>query len=274
MATQRPTKSIDNPGSGAAAAKAPRGTRVRPVPAVSRSIAILRLLGDTRQPMGVKAIADALELIPSTCLHILRVLVSEGLVTVDPSTKRYALGSGMISLARSVLGGGSFAQLVQPVLDRLASHSGVTAMGVEVTGVQSAVVLALSRSDQPFRFHTDVGSQFNSLVSATGRLIAAHNGETWAQLRKRFEKIEWDNAPSFDQWKNEVEQAKALGWSVDRDHFINGMTAVAVPMIGPSGRMTHTLAAVGLSSHLDLTAVNALAARMLQEARQLSGALL
>ena len=274
MATQRPTKTTEVTGNETAATKAPRGTRVRPVPAVSRSIAILRLLGDTKQPMGVKAIADALELIPSTCLHILRVLVSEGLVTVDPSTKRYALGSGMISLARSVLGGGSFAQLVQPALDRLAAHSGVTAMGVEVTGVQSAVVLALSRSDQPFRFHTDVGSQFTSLVSATGRLIAAHNGENWAQLRKRFDKIEWDSAPTFDQWKSEVEQAKALGWSVDHDHFINGMTAVAVPVIGQSGRMTHTLAAVGLSSHLDLSAVNALAAKMLQEARQLAGSLL
>ncbi|MBF5004982.1 IclR family transcriptional regulator [Diaphorobacter caeni] len=270
MVSSRPTKPSEAPSS---TPKAARGTRVRPVPAVSRTIAILRLLGDTKQPMGVKAIADALELIPSTCLHILRVLVSEGLVTVDPSTKRYALGSGMISLARSVLGGGSFAQLVQPALDRLAAHSGVTAMGVEVTGLQTAVVLALSRSDQPFRFHTDVGSQFNSLVSATGRLIAAHNGETWAQLRKRFDKVEWDNAPTFDQWKDEIEQARALGWSVDRDHFISGVTVVAVPVMSQAGRMTHTLAAVGLSSHLDGSAVNALAARMLQEARQLAGAL-
>ena len=274
MATSGPTKTPALTDESATKPKAARGTRVRPVPAVSRSIAILRLLGDNKQPMGVKAIADALELVPSTCLHILRVLVSEGLVTIDPATKRYALGSGMISLARSVLGGGSFAQLVQPVLDRLAAHSGVTAMGVEVTGLQSAVVLGLSRSDQPFRFHTDVGSQFNSLVSATGRLIAAHNGESWAQLRKRFTKIVWDQPLGFDQWKSEVEQAKALGWSVDRDHFINGMTAVAVPVIGPSGRMTHTLAAVGLSSHLDLSAVNALAAKMVQEARQLAGSLL
>ena len=228
MATQRTTLTPATPEQAPAKE---RGTRVRPVPAVSRSIAILRLLGDTKQPMGVKAIADALDLVPSTGLHILRVLVSEGLVTVDPSTKRYALGSGMISLARSVLGGGSFAQLVQPALDRLAAQGGVTAMGVEVTGMQSAVVLALSRSDQPFRFHTDVGSQFNALVSATGRLIAAHNGESWTQLRKRFEKITWDQAPSFDTWKSEVEQSKALGWSLDRDNFMSGVTVTAVPVL-------------------------------------------
>ena len=43
------------------------GPRIRPVPAVSRSIAILRLLGKTRTPLGVNAIAQALGLVPSTC---------------------------------------------------------------------------------------------------------------------------------------------------------------------------------------------------------------
>ena len=123
-----------------------KSVRVRDVPAVTRSIAILRLLGRTNQALGVKAIADELGLVPSTCLHILRVLVSEELVKLEPGTKHYALGSGMISLARSVLKGGSFAQLAQPGLDRLASSFGVTAMGVEVTPKQTVVVLALSRS--------------------------------------------------------------------------------------------------------------------------------
>ena len=119
-----------------------KSVRVRDVPAVTRSIAILRLLGRTNQALGVKAIADELGLVPSTCLHILRVLVSEELVKLEPGTKHYALGSGMISLARSVLKGGSFAQLAQPGLDRLASSFGVTAMGVEVTPKQTVVVLA------------------------------------------------------------------------------------------------------------------------------------
>jgi hypothetical protein len=51
------------------------GRRVRPVPAVTRAVAILRLLGRSEEALGVHAIARALTLIPSTCLHILRVLV-------------------------------------------------------------------------------------------------------------------------------------------------------------------------------------------------------
>ena len=251
-----------------------KAVRVRDVPAVTRSIAILRLLGRTNQALGVKAIADELGLVPSTCLHILRVLVSEELVKVEPGTKHYALGSGMISLARSVLKGGSFAQLAQPGLDRLASAYGVTAMGVEVTAKETVVVLALSRSDQPFRVHTDVGSQFSTLVSATGRLIAAYGGENWTLLRKKFSAITWDKAPSFARWKQEIEEAKAQGWSADRDNFMSGITVVAVPIFAPSGRLTHTLVAAGLSSQLNAAATKQLALAMQREAAVISDLLL
>ncbi|MEZ5647217.1 MAG: IclR family transcriptional regulator [Burkholderiaceae bacterium] len=244
--------------------------RVRPVPAVSRSIAILRLLGESRQGLGVKAIADALDLVPSTCLHILRVLVSEDLVRVDPASKRYTLAAGMISLARSVLSVGSFAQLVQPALDRLSATYGVTAMGVEVTARQGVVVLAISKSNQPFQLHTDVGSQFDHLVSATGRLIAAHSGENWTQLRQHYDAIVWDKAPGFAAWKKDVEQARARGWSLDRDHFVSGLTVVAAPVFNEGGQLTHTLVVAGLTAHLPAALTTELAGAMRREARELS----
>lgn len=252
---------------------AARAVRVRPVPAVSRSIAILRLLGRVGQPLGVKAIADELALVPSTCLHILRVLVAEELVTWDPATKRYALGNGMISLARSVLDRSGFPQLIQPVLDRLAGRFGVTAMGVEITSKDTVVVLALSHSNQPFRVHTDVGSRFDTLVSATGRLIAAHGGESWTELRKKFSQIHWDKAPRFDTWKKEVELARTQGFSVDRDNFMAGLTVVAVPVFTAGGRFAYTVVVVGLSSQLTTVATDLLAQEMMREAREISGLL-
>lgn len=250
--------------------KSKRVVRVRPVPAVSRSIAILRLLGRTKQSLGVKAIADELELVPSTCLHILRVLVDEDLVKIEPGTKRYSLGNGMLSLARSVLEGGDFTHLVQPVLDRLASERGLTAMGVEVTPRQSSLVLALSHSNQPFRLHTDVGSEFTTLVSATGRLIAAFSGENWTQLEKKFKAVAWDKPITFEAWKKEVELARRKGWSVDRDNFIAGITVVAVPVFGASNKLSYTLVAVGLSDQLKGSTTTELAAAMQQEVDELS----
>lgn len=256
-----------------AAAKPARGVRVRPVPAVTRSIAILRLLGEQKQPLTLKSVAQALDLVPSTCLHILRVLVSEDLVTVDPDTKRYALGTGMISLARSVLEGGGFTQLVQPVLDRMAAQFGVTAMGVEITTRQTVLVLAISQSNQPFRVHTDVGSQFDTLVSATGRLIAAYGGEGWPVLKEKFSQVVWDKAPSYTAWKKEVELTRARGWALDRDHFMAGITVVAVPVFSSGGRLVNTLVAVGLTSQLGAPLVQQMAQGMQREAGELSALL-
>lgn len=248
-------------------ARTTRQVRVRPVPAVTRSIAILRLLGRQKHGMGVKAIADELGLVPSTCLHILRVLVAENLVRVDPETKRYALGSGMVSLARSVLEGGGFASLAQPCLDRLSGTHGITVLGVEITSRRTTLVLAASRPDQPLQLHADVGSEFPYLTSATGRLVAAYSGKPASKLRAMFDTIEWFRRPSVEEWLKQVEDARINGWSIDRDGFKNGITAVAVPILSPDGELTHTLVAMGLSGDMSAIDLPALVRDMQREAR-------
>src|SRR4029450_6690615 len=145
--------------------RSPRGaTQVRQVPAVTRAVAILRLLGRSEEALGVHAIARALTLIPSTCLHILRVLVAEGLVAFDPETKRYRAGAGLLTIAKGVLRRPGFAELVQPELDRLSRVHGVTAIGVEVVGLEHIVVVAISRSDHAVHIHVEVGSRFPGLL--------------------------------------------------------------------------------------------------------------
>ncbi|XAH22943.1 IclR family transcriptional regulator [Xylophilus sp. GW821-FHT01B05] len=255
------------------AAPAKKPVRVRPVPGVTRAIAILRLLGHSPQPMGVKAIADALELVPSTCLHILRALVAEELVRIDSDTKRYSLGTGMLSLARSAIESSSFANLAQPVLDALAHDWNVTMIGVETPDIEHMVVLALSRSRAPFRLHVDVGSRFPALVSATGRLVAAFSDEPWPQIEKRFKSLRWDKPVELATWKREVELVRKRGFSIDRGNYMAGVTVIAVPLLDAAQRVSHTLVATGLSDNLAGSASTELAKAMKKEADGLSGLL-
>jgi DNA-binding IclR family transcriptional regulator len=243
------------------------------VPAVSRAIAILKLLGGSSEPMGLQAIARALDLVPSTGLHILRVLVAEELVKVDAGTKRYSLGSGMISLARSAIQNNDFAGLSQPLLDRITQTWGTTTMGVEITALKHMVVVALSRSQAPFRLHVDVGARFHSLDSASGRLVAAFGGETWPQLERKFKAIHWERPISKEEWKREVDLARQTGVAVDRDNYISGVIVVAVPLLDPKGGITHALASAGLSSNLDDASVRSIAADLRAAADELSAVL-
>lgn len=249
---------------------APSGQRVRPVPAVTRAIAILRLLGRSPSALTLKAISQELDMVTSTCLHILRVLVEEGLVKVDPGSKRYSLGVGMLSLARSVIESSPFPALVQPVLDRLSGTWNVTAIGVEVSGVEHMVVLALSRSRAPFRLHVDVGSRFPALISATGRLVAAYTDLPAEELERRFKALRWEQPPDLDAWRKEVEAVRRKGFSIDRGNYISGVTVVAVPVLDRHGRMTHALVGAGVADQLGASKIQALTKDMQAEAQALN----
>jgi DNA-binding IclR family transcriptional regulator len=250
-----------------------KAPRVRAVPAVTRAIAIIRLLSRSRTPLGLKTIAESLDLVPSTALHIARALVAEDLLQVDPQTKRYRLGVGMLPLARAVLENGDFPNLVRPKLEDLSSRYGVAAIGVEVPDLDHMIVVALARTQAPVRMHVDVGSRFPALISATGRCVAAFTGEPWKEIEKRFRLLRWHNAPSYDSWRKEVETTRRQGFSIDRGNYIAGVTIVAVPVLNRSGTISHTIAAVGLGSQLDRASSLALAQDMRAAAQEVAAQL-
>lgn len=226
-----------------------KSPRIRPVPALSRGIAILRLLGGGEEPLGVHAIARALGLVPSTCLHILRVLAEENLIAADPETKKYTVAAGLVALARSALRQHTFPAIVQPQLDELARHYGATAIAVQASGLDHMVVVALARSNSPLRLHVDIGSRFPALISATGRCVAAFGQYAQADIQARFARLRWDVPPTLPQWKAEVAAARRDGYAIDDGQYINGVGIVAAPVCMPSGTI-NALVVVGVGEQM------------------------
>ena len=125
--------------------------RVRPVPAVSRAIAILRLLGRSPEPMGVKAIAQSLASSPARACTSCACWSTRSW-SRSTRTKRYSLG---VRHARA---------RAQRDREQRLSRRGATCARPSVaasgasrrsasrsTGSSYMVVLALSHSQVPFR---------------------------------------------------------------------------------------------------------------------------
>lgn len=233
---------------------------------MTRAVAILRLLGRSAEPLGVNRIARELDLIPSTCLHILRVLADEGLVACDPHSKRYAIDVGILPIARNAILRNGFASLVEPRLTELSLAFGGTAVATQLAEPDHMVVVALSRAPLPFRLQVDLGSRFPALISATGRCHAAFNlgdlpGE---ELSSRFARLQWDHPPTFEAWREEIQRTRADGYAVDRGRYISGVTILAVPLFDRAERMTHSIVAIGISERIEAAGVPQLGARMLK----------
>lgn len=242
-------------------------------PAISRAAAVLRLLGKSDKPLGVNAIARDLGLVPSTCLYILRALVDEELVSFAPDTKRYALDAGVLTLARQWLRRNQFTDLAQPVLDNIAQAFDVTMLGVQITGLDHIIAVAISQSGSSFRLSTQVGSRFPALISATGRCIAAFGNYSDADLERRFRALRWDDPPTFEEWQEQVRQTRAQGFGVDDGNYLAGVTVVAAPVWKASGRPSHALVAIGISSVLKRRGLDALAETLVATARTISNQL-
>lgn len=239
-------------------------------PAISRAAAVLRLLGRSDRPLPLQAIARDLGLVPSTCLYVLRALVDEEFAAFDPDTKRYSLAAGVLTLARQWLAHDQFNELVQPALDKIAAKFDLTALGVQIFGIDHIVAVAVSRTGGNFRLSTQVGSRFPALISATGRCIAAFGDYPKDALRQRFENLRWDDRPDFGEWLEQVARTRACGYGIDRGNYIAGVTVLAAPVWRSPGRPSHALVATGLSSAIARTGEETIAEALKGAAKNLT----
>jgi DNA-binding IclR family transcriptional regulator len=242
-------------------------------PAISRAAAVLRLLGKSDTPLGVQAVARELGLVPSTCLHVLRALVAEEFVAFDSDTKRYSLEAGVLTLARHWLRRNQFTDLAQPVLDRISQGFDATVLGVHIVGLDHIIVVAVSQSGQNFHLSTQIGSRFPALISATGRCIAAFGDHSEAELESRFRKLRWDEPPTFDEWKAQVDRTRAQGFAMDAGNYISGVTVVAAPVWKTRAKLSHALVAIGIGSALKRAGLPALQDALRSAAQTLSNQL-
>lgn len=100
------------------------GGRPSQVPAVTNSVAILRLLTTSAFPVPGGAIARRLALPRSSTYQILQVLVEEGMVVAVPERHGYALGVGAFELGSAYLRHQPLENIARPVVRRLVDQVG------------------------------------------------------------------------------------------------------------------------------------------------------
>lgn len=230
------------------AAGAPKAMRIREVPAVRRATAILWHLARHAEGLGVSRIARDLDIIPSTCLHILRELAAARLVSFEPNGKIYRLGLGVLGLARQVSRRDPFIQIAQLRLNRFAREFNVSAAATQRDGEDMVVVASASAPDGDV---VTVGNRVPCLSSASGRLIAAYSGWPDAQLRERFERVRWQQPMEFKKWLRQVKLTRTRRHAIDEGDFRRGITSIAAGVFGRDGSLSQTISINVVSAQLD-----------------------
>lgn len=220
--------------------------RLQRVNTVASTIAILRKLSETTRPLGVNALARALDLTPSSCFNIIKTLVEEDMVDFDPETKFYSIGTGFISMVRGALDPERAFDTIKPRLEDLLQKWPVT-LGLWRLQNDRIVLMGYLAGARTMRIQMVVGQRLPHLIGAIGRCIAGSLRLSKKELASQFTRLKWESAPSLDQYLAEVRQAEEFGWSIDRDHFVKGVTSVGVPFPRHDGKIQYCISATTFS---------------------------
>lgn len=231
--------------------KAPKAPSVKRVPAVRRATAILWELADRATPMNLSQISRAVDVIPSTCLHILRELVSARLVSYDPGSKTYQLGGGINDLARSAVKLNSFADLVKPHLQSIATRFNMTVTATSRVDDQHLALTAFANPPNAISIRVTLGGRVPLTSGASGRIFAAFGNLSEKQIKRNFEKVIWVHPIDYETWKSQVDHVLVEGYAEDREGFVEGVSTLAVPVYSPDGSVMHTIGVFAISSQLE-----------------------
>jgi DNA-binding IclR family transcriptional regulator len=244
--------------------------RTRKVPAVRRATAMLWHLGRFPDGLPLSRIARDLDVLPSTALHILRELVAARLVAHDANTKLYRLGSGVLTLARQLTHRDPFVQAAQPVLRRLSNAFHVGASVQERDGDEMVVVAAASVLPGDM---VSPGGRTPLFTSASGRLMAAFNGFSEADLRRGFARVRWQEPPDQEAWLQEVRAVRRAGHATDDGRFRRGITAIAAPVFSADGSVRRAISITTITAQLDARGRRQLTRAVLDAAAEIAQAL-
>jgi DNA-binding IclR family transcriptional regulator len=228
--------------------------RVRAVPSVRRATAVLRHLSRHAEGQTVSRIARELDIIPSTCLHILRELIAAGMVSFEPNGKTYRLGLGLLHLANELVAHDRFIQAARQRLQRFAHEHGVSASAQQRDGDDVVIVAAVTASEG---LEAPLGGRYPLLCAAGGRLFASSTGWPIGQLRRQFERVRLQKPLDFDTWVQEVAQAKSRGYAIDNGSFRVGVTSIAASVPGRDGSVWRAISINVVSAQLDASRIDA-----------------
>ena len=248
-----------------------RSVRYRPVPAVKRAAAILRLLANTSDPLGVSAVSRQLGIIPSTALHVLRELAAQHLVKFDGATKRYQLDAGVLEIARGMLQSNNLIYNVQTELHQLSGKLGIALFAVRVNDLADSTVVAVAETDAPLRVAVRLGTTMPALAAATGRCVAAFGNHDKKMIELKFQKLKWDKTPSYSDWLAEVDAVKRRGYAVDRGQSNSGLTVISVPVLDGARFVSHAVVAIGVNEKVASLKVDRIARELKEVAKRVFG---
>lgn len=222
-----------------------RETKATGTQLLDRAVAILNYLGEVGRG-GVRAseIAETFELNMSTAHRIIAGLERHQYVERIPGTKYYRLGLALFALGAKAADTTGLRRVCHPVLMRLAAQTGDTVFLMARAGFNTVCV---DRQEGTYIIDSltgHVGGQIPLGVGSASQAILAHlpAGEVSVVLETNGSLYPRYNGLTAGEIEASLPAIRRQGYAVDHSHLVEGISALAVPILLESGEVAGSIA--------------------------------
>jgi IclR family transcriptional regulator, acetate operon repressor len=203
---------------------------------LERTLGIMEILARHGEGLELAAIADALN-IPRSAVHrLLADLVRVGYVRQVQGRGAYVLTTKLVAMGLSYLSNSGIVDVAQPLLDRLAEHSGeLVRLGV-IDGKRLTWVAKAQGSTQGLRYDPEMGSDAKLSCSASGLawLMTLADDEALAAVSEQGLGLPANYGPNaltnLKSLLEEIHAARIRGYSMTQETFTAGLNAIGAPV--------------------------------------------
>lgn len=219
-----------------------------------RSLRLLARLAEEGQSLTLAELAADLGLPKGTAHRLCTQLLETGFIARDVNERDFMVGPALRKLAFDTLNHGTVRGLRHQVLSELVAKVGETC---NITTLDGTSILYLDRVEAPWpwRLTLAVGEHVPLHCTASGKLFLALLPLRQRELlisELRLTAVTEATITSSSALREECARIAKDGYSVDRQEFIDGLLAIAVPVLDEHGQIRAALAVHAPVSRLSL----------------------
>lgn len=209
-----------------------------------RGFTIVERIVEADRPLSSAFLAEELDLPKATVHRICQQLEDEGLLQREAGGKRFTGGKRLRGLAMSTMSNSVLSAHRRSILRALSEEVGETC---NLTLLDGSEIVYLDRveSNWPYRIHLPVGSRLPLHCTATGKLFLAsmkpaarHRLLNALTLSRHTDLTITDP----DVLEEQLRRIGDEGVGYDTGEFLEGLVAVAVPVIGRDNQICFAIA--------------------------------
>ena len=224
------------------------------IPTNLRTLLILETLSSANEALSATQLNQTIGLPKQTIHRLVSTLESEGFLIRDPGGKKLRPSRRLRNMATGLLNASQSHIIRHQILERVAEETSETVNFV-VSGVTGMNYLDRVETNWAVRIQLPIGSSVPFHCTASGKVFLSSLRKKECQTlvhSMRLEQYTHQTRITPEELMADIKQCQKLGYAIDGEEFMVGMTAIAVPVLDAQRNFVAALATHGPSQRMSI----------------------